>query len=579
MQDFLVVLFLPGVCLVIYSISFIWAVSFRFLWGLLNGNIAVAKTYLSEICDDSNVAKGFSIFGTAGAIARLTSPAVAGFLSCAAIKYRCLDTPVLRDFPYLLPCLVGAGLCVCTLLGAYFYLKETLQRSQTPSQSDSGIGSTSVSDSSRESFDDNCVSRDTDRLLGNHSAINDAKDDVHAVKVRHALCCTCCLCCCRYRYGRVNATYGDNGTCCRKSSCGICDIFSPLKDRRVFLAVLIQSLLAFCSATQSEILPLLLVTNYRHGGYDFDTTEISLLYSMMAVPETVYQILIYPKIVKLFGLKRAMQIGFVLCACFLALIPSVNRMTGPITSHNVTTSTNTHIFHATGNDARAVDDFSIQANESNTSDAHFQELKFVSSDENVRSSHAKYGDEIDAMQNVHKTYEMRKTAFHGRKASLSNANAGIPWTNITSNLIKQCKLLSGGKNDKPVPLKRIPVRVWAILLLIVTGSTMARMTAFVSSTIIIGNSCLPKDKGTVYGVAQSMTAAFRSLGPPAGGNFFAWTEDNGLPWPLDYHLTFYLLFVLLNVGCGICFLLPNSINKKRQDDDAEDNNANQQVAA
>ncbi|XP_077868308.1 uncharacterized protein LOC144358484, partial [Saccoglossus kowalevskii] len=55
-----------------FSISFIWAVCFRLLWGALNGNIAVAKTYLSEVCDDSNLAKGFSVLGSAAAIGRLT---------------------------------------------------------------------------------------------------------------------------------------------------------------------------------------------------------------------------------------------------------------------------------------------------------------------------------------------------------------------------------------------------------------------------------------------------------------------------------------------------------------------------
>lgn len=36
----------------------------RFLWGALNGNIGVVKTYLSEVCDDSNQAKGMAILST-----------------------------------------------------------------------------------------------------------------------------------------------------------------------------------------------------------------------------------------------------------------------------------------------------------------------------------------------------------------------------------------------------------------------------------------------------------------------------------------------------------------------------------
>ena len=33
-----------------FSQNFAWALAARFVWGFLNGNIGVAKTYLSEVC-------------------------------------------------------------------------------------------------------------------------------------------------------------------------------------------------------------------------------------------------------------------------------------------------------------------------------------------------------------------------------------------------------------------------------------------------------------------------------------------------------------------------------------------------
>lgn len=33
-----------------FSQNFAWAVTARFLWGLLNGNLGIAKTYISEVC-------------------------------------------------------------------------------------------------------------------------------------------------------------------------------------------------------------------------------------------------------------------------------------------------------------------------------------------------------------------------------------------------------------------------------------------------------------------------------------------------------------------------------------------------
>lgn len=39
-------------CLFGFSYNFWLAIVSRFLWGLLNGNIGVAKTYMGEILDD-----------------------------------------------------------------------------------------------------------------------------------------------------------------------------------------------------------------------------------------------------------------------------------------------------------------------------------------------------------------------------------------------------------------------------------------------------------------------------------------------------------------------------------------------
>jgi len=46
-----------------FSKSFYWAVTTRFLSGLLNGNTGIAKTMLGEITDKTNQARAFSLFG------------------------------------------------------------------------------------------------------------------------------------------------------------------------------------------------------------------------------------------------------------------------------------------------------------------------------------------------------------------------------------------------------------------------------------------------------------------------------------------------------------------------------------
>ena len=48
----------------------------RFLWGFLNGNLGIAKTYISEICNDYTQTLGFSIFQTVGGISTYGRAAV-----------------------------------------------------------------------------------------------------------------------------------------------------------------------------------------------------------------------------------------------------------------------------------------------------------------------------------------------------------------------------------------------------------------------------------------------------------------------------------------------------------------------
>ena len=107
-----------------FSTSFALALVARFLWGALNGNIGVAKTYMSEICDDSNQARGMAIIAAQGGLGRLTGPAVGGFLADPAAQYPALKgIAFFMTFPYALPCLVGALLAFCCLVGAVISLQ------------------------------------------------------------------------------------------------------------------------------------------------------------------------------------------------------------------------------------------------------------------------------------------------------------------------------------------------------------------------------------------------------------------------------------------------------------------------
>ena len=64
-----------------------------------------------------------------------------------------------------------------------------------------------------------------------------------------------------------------------------------------------------------------------------------------------------------------------------------------------------------------------------------------------------------------------------------------------------------------------------------------------------------------------MVALARACGPTYGGSLFAWSDTNGLAWPVDFHFTFYMCAMLT---VGVTFLstmLPESVNLKLKEDE------------
>ncbi len=96
----------------------------------MNGNIGVAKAYLSDICDDSNQARAFSFLGVTGGIGKLVSPALGGLLAKPAVSWPTVFSPsgLFGTYPYLLPCLVGAGVSLISLICSILWLEESIPK-------------------------------------------------------------------------------------------------------------------------------------------------------------------------------------------------------------------------------------------------------------------------------------------------------------------------------------------------------------------------------------------------------------------------------------------------------------------
>ena len=99
-----------------FSPNFWMAVFARFAWGFLNGNIGVSKTYMAEITDDSNNAKGMSLYGVIGGFGRTVGPVIGGFLIEPAINYPAtFSGTIFETYPFALPVTIVAAQCLITV--------------------------------------------------------------------------------------------------------------------------------------------------------------------------------------------------------------------------------------------------------------------------------------------------------------------------------------------------------------------------------------------------------------------------------------------------------------------------------
>ncbi|KAG2230033.1 hypothetical protein INT48_007064 [Thamnidium elegans] len=116
------------------SKSFAWALFSRSLCGLLNGNISVLKSMVSELTNDllpHQRAQAFSLLPLMYGLGSIIGPMLGGFLSHPVSNYPNIFghlgaiTDFLVEYPYFLPCFISAFICLMGLIFGMIFLEET----------------------------------------------------------------------------------------------------------------------------------------------------------------------------------------------------------------------------------------------------------------------------------------------------------------------------------------------------------------------------------------------------------------------------------------------------------------------
>jgi len=108
------------------SNTLMMALAARFLAGVFNGNIAVARAYIGDVSNPHQLATRMGIIGAAFGLGFTIGPFLGGELSAPALRWETFQGTIFETYPYLLPCILASALSTISLLIAIRNLPESL---------------------------------------------------------------------------------------------------------------------------------------------------------------------------------------------------------------------------------------------------------------------------------------------------------------------------------------------------------------------------------------------------------------------------------------------------------------------
>lgn len=115
--------------------TLVMALVARFLAGVFNGNIAVARAYIGDVSTPKQLATRMGLIGAAFGLGFTIGPFLGGELSSPAERWGIFADTIFESYPYLLPCILASVLSIFSLLLAFKYLPESLRPESRSSRS------------------------------------------------------------------------------------------------------------------------------------------------------------------------------------------------------------------------------------------------------------------------------------------------------------------------------------------------------------------------------------------------------------------------------------------------------------
>eukprot|EP01112_Ceratiomyxa_fruticulosa_P019085 TRINITY_DN618_c0_g1_i1.p1 TRINITY_DN618_c0_g1~~TRINITY_DN618_c0_g1_i1.p1 ORF type:complete len:585 (+),score=111.21 TRINITY_DN618_c0_g1_i1:372-2126(+) len=463
-----------------FSPSFYWAVGTRFLAGILNGNVGVAKSMMGEITDSTNQARAFSIVGIVWSIGGIVGPLIGGVLSSPSQKYPSIFKGSIGRFfelhPFLLPNMISSLMSICGFLLGVFVLEETkkIRKGICGFGKQDGFGS-EISfqklEDENSNKNENSSNVNNNNNSNNNSDISDealeidnweeqmnferetkqtfAEKLVSVFKPKKEKTYTM-LEDMKKRENGVESLSNSQASDVKrmeKEEFMIQNQKPIWKDKNLLLVCALYSVLGFIWAMWDEVFPIFAFTDLKYKGLQFTSTDIGITGATAGVFSILFQTFCFTPIVKKWGLIKTYKVGSLIVIPTLVCFPEIVKVIKPDVA-----------------------------------------------------------------------------------------------------------------SDKQ-PL------LWVLVLGLYLCQQCSAELTFVSVIIMVSNTALPEHMGIVNGIAQSAVSLMRMIAPALSTSLFSWSLVSGVSvgYPMDQHLIFYFMTVLIFVIFGLSFFVDASINVQKSE--------------
>ncbi|SNX86339.1 uncharacterized protein MEPE_05048 [Melanopsichium pennsylvanicum] len=327
------------------SQTFWWAVAARAMAGATNGNVAIVKSVMGEITDETNQARAFSLLPLTWTVGCLIGPLLGGYLSKPAQQYPDIFAKhawaglggLWEKFPFFLPCAISAAITVASIVMGAFLLEETLpelvekreREQKRPEAARQQSHASALKSNVAANRITNYGAMDNNNNNNNSSAIsfaNETTSTSHRPKARRASTSGIRV---HSLHSGYTPTHTPPRSTCPLPSNSVPDhptssVWELLAIGQIQKVMISYAFLALISVALDALMVLYLYEPIKLGGVGFSSDSTGILLSINGLGGALVQLFLFPSIQRKVGTLRTYQLSMFAFPLSVILLPVGN---------------------------------------------------------------------------------------------------------------------------------------------------------------------------------------------------------------------------------------------------------------